>query len=199
MDEATGQVDVVKLPSTPDEPSRAILAALEQAGVDPAQATYLVLGTTVAANALLQRRGARVLYITTEGFEDVPFLQRVDRKFHYDLDWERPLPLVARRDCLGVRERIDYRGQTVTPLSDQGLEHLVDAIRRRLADSDSETADVAFALNFLFSYVRPDHEASVRAALMEAFPGIPISASHEVAPIWRESTSGPARRLPTRR
>ena len=101
MDEATGQVDVVKLPSTPDEPSRAILAALEQAGVDSAQANYLVLGTTVAVNALLQRRGARVLYITTEGFEDVPFLQRVDRKFHYDLDWERPLPLVARRDCLG--------------------------------------------------------------------------------------------------
>ena len=186
MDESTGHVDVVKLPSTPDEPSRAILAALEQAGVDPAQATYLVLGTTVAVNALLQRRGARVLYITTEGFEDVPFLQRVDRKFHYDLDWERPLPLVARRDCLGVRERIDYRGQTVTPLSAQGLEHLVDAVRTRLADTDVESADLAFALNFLFSYVRPDHEASVRAALMKAFPGIPISASHEVAPIWRE-------------
>ena len=186
MDEATGQVDVVKLPSTPDEPSRAILAALEQAGVDPALATYLVLGTTVAVNALLQRRGARVLYITTEGFEDVPFLQRVDRKFHYDLDWERPLPLVARRDCLGVRERIDYRGQTVTSLSDQGLEHLVDAVRTRLGDIDVETADVAIALNFLFSYVRPDHEASVRAALTKAFPGIPISASHEVAPIWRE-------------
>ena len=186
MDEATGQVDVVKLPSTPDEPSRAILAALEQAGVDPASSTYLVLGTTVAVNALLQRRGARVLYITTEGFEDVPFLQRVDRKFHYDLDWERPLPLVARRDCLGIRERVDYRGETVTPLTDEGIEALVEAIRERLADANGESADLAFALNFLFSYVRPDHEAGVREALTQAFPGIPISASHEVAPIWRE-------------
>ena len=186
MDEATGHIDVVKLPSTPDEPSRAILAALEQAGINPAGATYLVLGTTVAVNALLQRRGARVLYITTEGFEDVPFLQRVDRKFHYDLDWERPLPLVARRDCLGIRERIDYRGETVTPLTSEGIERLVDAIRERLADADVESADVAFALNFLFSYVRPDHEARVRETLAEAFPEIPISASHEVAPIWRE-------------
>lgn len=186
MDEATGRVDVVKLPSTPDEPSRAILAALEQAGVDPARATYLVLGTTVAVNALLQRRGARVLYITTDGFEDVPFLQRVDRKFHYDLDWERPLPLVARRDCLGIEERIDYLGETVTPLTDEGIEALVGAIRKRLADANGESADLAFALNFLFSYVRPDHEAGVREALTQAFPGIPISASHEVAPIWRE-------------
>jgi N-methylhydantoinase A len=186
MDEATGQVEVVKLPSTPDEPSRAILAALEQAGIDPAGATYLVLGTTVAVNALLQRRGARVLYITTNGFEDVPFLQRVDRKFHYDLDWERPLPLVARRDCLGIEERVDYRGATVTPLTADGIERLVVAIRERLADTDTESADVAFALNFLFSYVHPDHEARVREALAEAFPGIPISASHEVAPIWRE-------------
>ena len=186
MYEATGQVDVVKLPSTPDEPSRAILAALGQAGVDPANVNYLVLGTTVAANALLQRRGARVLYITTQGFEDVPFLQRVDRKFHYDLDWERPLPLVARRDCLGIAERIDYRGETVTPLSSEAVERLVGLVRERLADTDGAPADVALALNFLFSYVRPDHEASVRDALTEAFPGVPISASHEVAPIWRE-------------
>jgi len=186
MDESTGGVDVVKLPSTPDEPSRAILAALEQAGVDPARATYLVLGTTVAVNALLQRRGARVLYITTEGFEDVPFLQRVDRKFHYDLDWERPLPLVARRDCLGIRERIDYRGETVTPLTGKGIEDLIEAIRERLAEADVGSADVAFALNFLFSYVHPDHETAVRKALTAAFPDIPISASHEVAPIWRE-------------
>lgn len=186
MDEATGQVDVVKLPSTPEEPSRAILAALEQAGVDPASATYLVLGTTVAVNALLQRRGARVLYITTEGFEDVPFLQRVDRKFHYDLDWERPLPLVARRDCLGIEERIDYRGETVVPLSTESIERLCRNVRERMADVHDESADVAFALNFLFSFVRTDHESRVREALSEAFPGTPISASHEVAPIWRE-------------
>ncbi len=184
MDEASGELRVVKRPSTPDDPSRAIFEALAHGAVDLRGASSLVLGTTVAVNALLQRRGARVLYITTEGFEDVPFLQRVDRKFHYDLDWQRPLPLVARRDCLGVRERVDYRGQTVTPLSDAAVGELVQAVRRRVDDGAS--GDLAFALSFLFAYAQPEHEARVRGALAREFPGASISASHEVAPIWRE-------------
>ena len=116
MDEATGTVKVVKQPSTPDDPSRAIFQALEKSKASSTDISGFCLGTTVAVNALLQRRGARVLYIATEGFQDVPFLQRIDRKFHYDLDWERPRPLVNRRDCLGVAERVDYQGDIVDPL-----------------------------------------------------------------------------------
>ena len=75
MDEATGTVKVVKQPSTPDDPSRAIFQALEKSKASSADISGFSLGTTVAVNALLQRQGARVLYIATEGFQDVPFLQ----------------------------------------------------------------------------------------------------------------------------
>ena len=184
IDEASGDALVVKRPSTPDAPSDAIFDALEHSGISADKIGYFVLGTTVGVNALLQRKGARVLYVTTGGFEDVPFLQRVDRKFHYDLEWERPQPLVERRDCLGVAERLDYAGNVVDPLTSDALARLGDKLRARL-DEDSNGA-VAVAVNCLFSYVKPDHERLIREYLGREFPELSISLSHEVAPIWRE-------------
>ena len=184
IDEASGEALVVKRPSTPDAPSDAIFDALEHSGISADKIGYFVLGTTVGVNALLQRKGARVLYVTTGGFEDVPFLQRVDRKFHYDLEWERPQPLVERRDCLGVAERLDYAGNVVDPLTSDALARLGDKLRARL-DEDSNGA-VAVAVNCLFSYVKPDHERLIREYLGREFPELSISLSHEVAPIWRE-------------
>ena len=184
IDEESGEALVVKRPSTPDAPSDAIFDALEHSGISADKIGYFVLGTTVGVNALLQRKGARVLYVTTGGFEDVPFLQRVDRKFHYDLEWERPQPLVERRDCLGVAERLDYAGNVVDPLTSDALARLGDKLRARL-DEDSNGA-VAVAVNCLFSYVKPDHERLIREYLRREFPELSISLSHEVAPIWRE-------------
>ncbi len=184
IDEESGEALVIKRPSTPDAPSDAIFDALEHSGISADKIGYFVLGTTVGVNALLQRKGARVLYVTTGGFEDVPFLQRVDRKFHYDLEWERPQPLVERRDCLGVAERLDYAGNVVDPLTSDALARLGDKLRARL-DEDSNGA-VAVAVNCLFSYVKPDHERLIREYLRREFPELSISLSHEVAPIWRE-------------
>ncbi len=184
IDEESGEALVIKRPSTPDAPSDAIFDALEHSGISADKIGYFVLGTTVGVNALLQRKGARVLYVTTGGFEDVPFLQRVDRKFHYDLEWERPQPLVERRDCLGVAERLDYAGNVVDPLTSDALARLGDKLRARL-DEDSNGA-VAVAVNCLFSYVKPDHERMIREYLGREFPELSISLSHEVAPIWRE-------------
>jgi len=184
LDEVSGESIVVKRPSTPDAPSGAIFDALEHSHVQPGDVSYFVLGTTVGVNALLQRKGARVLYITTKGFEDVPFLQRVDRKFHYDLDWERPAPLVMRRDCLGVAERLDYKGQVVDELTLEALVSLGNELRACLERNPNH--EVAIAINCLFSYVRPDHERLIRDYLAREFPDVPVSVSHEVAPIWRE-------------
>ena len=184
LDEESGEAQVVKRPSTPDSPSDAIFDALEHSGIPADAVGYFVLGTTVGVNALLQRSGARVLYVTTAGFEDVPFLQRVDRKFHYDLDWERPEPLVARRDCLGVAERLDYMGEVVDRLTPEALASLGDMLRARL--NDRTNGAVAVAVNCLFSYVKPDHERMIREYLASEFPELSISLSHEVAPIWRE-------------
>ncbi|HJN40449.1 MAG TPA: hydantoinase/oxoprolinase family protein, partial [Chloroflexota bacterium] len=184
LDEDSGAIAVVKRSSTPDDPSRAILLALRHADVDSAAIARLVLGTTVAINSLLQRQGARVIYIASEGFEDIPFLQRINRRFHYDLKWVRPLPLVRRRDCLGVPERMDYRGNIDRPLEESHLQDLATAIRARL--DDAIEGDVAIAVNLLFAYVNPTHERRLRDFLLAEFPDLPVSISSDVAPIWRE-------------
>ena len=110
-----------KQPSTPYQPSSALAAVLNdvEAGANPVHS--LVLGTTVATNAILTRRGARVCFVTTAGFEDVPFIGRLDKEELYNLQWKKPDPLVARRDCFGVRERVAHTGQTLTPLDDATL------------------------------------------------------------------------------
>lgn len=184
MDTSTGEVSVVKRPSTPGDPSEAILDAIVRSSVAPEDIDNFVLGTTVAVNSLIQRTGARVLYVATGGMEDVPFLQRISRKFHYDLSWERPLPLTRRSDCLGILERVDYNGKVIHPLEPEALKELTDQISERI--DEEPDADVTVAINFLFSYVRPDHERIVRDHLEAQFPGLLISISSEVAPIWRE-------------
>ena len=104
IDTASSQWYRSKVSSTPGEPLRAIIHALDLAGIDPEQIEMLVLGTTVGTNALIQRKGASVAYITSKGFEDIPFIQRGNRKFHYDLHWIKPKPFLNRRNCFGVTE-----------------------------------------------------------------------------------------------
>lgn len=188
LDEATGALVVAKTPSTPARPVDAIMAAIAQSGVAASDLEGISIGTTVATNALLQRQGATVLYVTTEGFTDIPHIQRMNRKHHFSLTWTKPEPLVERRNCLGVAERLDFHGNVLTPLTDDGLEDLATRIAARLADHPGE--DVAIAVCLLFSYVNPAHELRLRDFLHERFPGIPVSLSHEVAPIWREYERG---------
>ena len=105
------RVDVAKVPSTPASPDIGAFAALGAAGIAPAGMTDLVHGSTVATNAILERKGARVAFVTTAGFRDILFLQRHDRRNIYDLRYAKPRPPVARRDCFEVAERIDADGQ----------------------------------------------------------------------------------------
>src|SRR3989304_3780399 len=105
VDEESGRWFVSKVPSNPRDPVAAVSAALEAAAFDPAAVSFVVVGTTIGINAVLTRSGARVLYLTTKGFEDIPFIQRISRKYHYDYTWRKPTPLVHRPDCIGVTER----------------------------------------------------------------------------------------------
>ena len=116
VDDASGEIATVKIASTPGDPARAVLDGLARLGRPPASIDSIVLGTTITTNAVLQRRGARVLYLATAGFEDVPQLQRADKPNPYDLQWERPRPLVARRDTIGVAERVRSDGTVIQPL-----------------------------------------------------------------------------------
>ena len=173
-----GSVRVAKSPSTPDAPLGALLTVLGKAAVPGDAIERIVHGTTVATNAVLQRRGAEVLYVTTEGFEDIPFIQRINRKSEYDLHWRKPRPLVRRRNCLGVAERVDAQGEVAVPLE--------AAAMKQLAAQIVERGPEAIAVCLLFSYLNPAHELALGAFLEQRFPFIPVSLSHRVAPLWRE-------------
>ena len=112
--EVSGRLIVTKRPSTPRHPEAGVFETLAGSGISPGDIGSLILGSTMAINMLHTRTGARVLYLTTQGFEDVLFIQRINRRFHYDLDWVKPAPFVERRDCLGVRERITKDGDILT-------------------------------------------------------------------------------------
>ena len=184
VDDRSWRWHVAKVPSNPDNPVAAIGASLAAAGFDPADVTFVVVGTTIGINAVLTRRGARVLYLTTEGFRDVPHIQRINRKHHYDFHWRKPTPLVHRPDCLGVPERMDEEGRVLDPID---LEALAAALEGIVANGDEPPA---VAVCFLFSYLNPEHELAARELLAERFPQLAVSLSHEVAPIWREYERG---------
>src|SRR3982751_1560134 len=116
IDDVTGELVVAKTPSTPSRPVDAIMSAIAQSGTAAGALEAISIGTTVATNALLQRTGARVIFVTTAGFEDIPHIQRMNRKHHFSLKWRKPKPLVERRNCLGVDERLDFHGRGLIPL-----------------------------------------------------------------------------------
>jgi N-methylhydantoinase A len=187
-DDVGRRLVVAKRPSTPSAPQQAVFDVLERSGISPREIAFLILGTTIAINAVHTRSGARVLYVTTAGFEDVLFIQRLNRKHHYDLQWIKPDPFCERRDCLGIVERVDKEGTVVVPLTPEALERMGDVVAGRLAEEDGRP--IAIAVNLLFSYANPAHEQRVVDYLRRRFPGTLVSVSHDVAPIWREYERG---------
>ena len=188
--EGSGRLIVTKRPSTPRHPEAGVFETLVDSGLSPGDIDSLILGSTVAINMLHTRSGARVLYLTTQGFEDVLFIQRINRRFHYDLDWVKPAPFAERRDCLGVRERISKDGDVLVALDEQELARLRAVVAERLAEGTADDRPAAIAINLLFSYVNPRHEQELAAFLQREFPDVPVSLSHAVAPIWREYERG---------
>src|SRR6185312_14095654 len=146
-DPRTKQVEVWKELSTPGDPVTGILSGLAAYG-EGERLENLRVGTTVATNAVLERKGAVVAYVTTKGFRDVPFIQRGNRKFHYDMSWVKPRPLVERWHCFEVAERVDAHGRVLTPLDEAEMARLAAEIARR---PEIE----AVAICFLFSYLNP--------------------------------------------
>jgi N-methylhydantoinase A len=173
-----GGIEIWKVLSVPADPVTGILDGLKRYSAADAIGN-IRLGTTVATNAVLERKGAVVAYVTTKGFRDVPFIQRGNRRAHYDMSWVKPKPLVKRRHCFELAERIDAYGEVVTPLEPAEVRAVAAAIR-----AEPEIRAVAVCL--LFSYLNPAHEQAVKAILAEELPGIPLSISYEVLPKWKE-------------
>lgn len=172
-----------KASSSRKAPGEAVVRAIEEAGIDGADIAHFTHGTTVGTNALIERTGCKVGFLTTAGFEDAPFIQRINRATLYDLSWNKPAALVAsRRVCLGLSERIGPHGEIVRPLDEREVRERCRQLR--------EAGVEAVAVCLLFSYVNTTHERRVKEIVREELPDIPISVSHEVAPIWREYERG---------
>jgi len=170
-----GGLEIRKVASTPRDPSVGLFRAIDAIGAGPID--VLVHGTTVATNALLERRGARVALVTTAGFEDLLWLRRQDRPALYDLARDHPPPLVARADVIGAGERMGPAG-AVHPLTDPEVTRVTDAVRALGVE--------AIAVSLLFAFRHPAHERRLAAALRAALPGVPVVASHETLPVFRE-------------
>ncbi len=172
---AGGGLEIRKVLSTPDRPAAAVFGALE--ALPSHSIATLVLGTTIATNALLERRGARVVLVTTAGFEDLLWLRRQDRAALYDLSRDHPAPLPHRADVIGAVERMGPVGK-VTDLAAAEIDRVVAAVRERRPES------IAVAL--LFAHLHDGHERALAQGLRQAFPDVPVVCSHEVLPVFRE-------------
>lgn len=182
VDRLTGASWVAKLPSTPERPAHAMLAGLSdlcaEIGILPAEITLLAHGTTVATNALIQHKGARVALVTTAGFRDVLEIGRQVRPHMFDLHLDPPPPLVPRERRFEVAERIMADGTVRLALTQSAID---DAVRM-VAESGAD----ACAVCLLFAYRKPDHERAIRDALLAALPGLAVSISSDVHPEFRE-------------
>ncbi|SIO06905.1 hydantoinase/oxoprolinase family protein [Vannielia litorea] len=176
-----GTLHSAKVLTTYAAPEQAILDGIaivtEEAGIAASEIDLLIHGTTLATNALIERRGARTALITTEGFRDVIEMRTENRFAQYDLNIQLPPPLIPREDRFPVAGRIDAQGRE--------LQRLDEAALREIAQRISAQDFGAIAIGFIHSYLNPAHEARAREILAETLD-LPISISSEVSPQMRE-------------
>lgn len=168
------ELQVLKLSSTPADPAEAVLAAV--ARIAPGQQAEVLHGTTVGTNTLLERKGARTALVSTAGFEDTIGIGRQARPKLYDWFFTPDPPLAPEGLRFGISERVSGEGTILQAVDRQDLERLNEAIREAGAES--------IAISLLFSFANPANEKAVVCSLRKL--GIPISASHEILPEFRE-------------
>jgi N-methylhydantoinase A len=180
-----GEVTIEKVPSTPSDMSQGVLNGAArvgerfQLGGELLQSLdRFVHGTTVAANAFLERKGGRIAFITTKGMRDTLVMRRMFRENMYDTRVAEPVPLVSRRDIFEVNERVDRRGDVVTPLDDGEVKAIAQELARRKVD--------AVGVCLIFSFRNPEHEMRIKRILSDALPDVHVSVSCEVCPEIRD-------------
>src|ERR1700736_2137266 len=180
--EHEGRLSTTKVLTTPSAPEQGVkegvAAILSAAGLAAEDVAIVIHGTTLATNAIIERKGARTALVTTEGFRDVLALGNESRYDQYDLNIVLPEPLVPRHLRLAVPERLDRQGRVLLPLDEKAVRGLVPELERQAVES--------VAVGFLHGFVNPTHERRTAEILAEALPGIPISLASEVSPEMRE-------------
>src|SRR5262250_2267451 len=182
FDTQTGELIGLKVPSTPHEFAEAVRTGLarlaDEHGIDPGEVGTVVHGTTIAVNTLIQRTGARLGLLVTEGFRDVLELQRLRLPNPFDLDGARPLPLIPRERVAEVRERLRADGRVDTPLDESSVRDAVS----RLAGVGVE----GLVVSLLHAYRDPAHERHARTVAEKTAAGLPVTTSSDVWPQARE-------------
>jgi N-methylhydantoinase A len=182
LNENSGEFFAVKVLSTPDDPSRAIMEALSQladkGGVGLPGLKFLLHGTTVATNALLERSGARIALLVTRGFGDILHIARQSRPHLYDFRAQKPEPIVPRHLTLEVDERVLPGGVVLKPLEAAALKELILRLQ--------QLKPASVAVSLLHSYASPAHEIMLKEALKKELPGVPVTISSELLPEFRE-------------
>ena len=183
VDSTTGEVTTSKVLSTPSNPASGFISAVEKllathGSIDPTEIEHVVHATTVATNAIIEGKTATTAFITTEGFRDMLEIARQIRPSLYDLQFEKPQPLVPRQLCYEVPERLNAQGEVITPLDESVVEQVVEKI--------AETGVEAVAVCLLHSYRNSAHEQRIGELLRAKLPDITISLSSDVVPEFRE-------------
>ncbi|HEV8713757.1 MAG TPA: hydantoinase/oxoprolinase N-terminal domain-containing protein, partial [Candidatus Binatia bacterium] len=184
LDEETGSVNVLKVPSTPENVADAMQAGLEEItrtlSINPHDIRFISHGCTVGTNAVIERKGVKVGLITTKGFRDVLELGRVARPADllYDIAYSRATVLVPRHLRREITERVDYRGEVLKGLDEEE----VTVVARDLVKQGVE----AVAICLLFSFAYPEHERRVRQIINQLYPGLFVSISSALSPIYGE-------------
>jgi N-methylhydantoinase A len=181
-DGVAGVLHFHKVPTTPRDPAEAVLEGLEvllrNAKIAAGEVSSILHATTVATNAILERKGARTALITTEGFRDIIIIGRQKRYDTYDMYLAKPVPLVRRRDIFELRERVLADGTVEEPLDQASLERVLEGIDKEDYES--------IAICLLHAYAAPAHEKAIGQRLAARFPSAAISLSSDVSPKFRE-------------
>ncbi len=171
-----------KILTTHDAPEEAVLTGirqvLEDASVEPHQVLQVIHGTTLATNALIERKGARTALISTEGFRDILEMGTESRFDHYDLNLQKPAPLIPRHLRLTVPERMSAKGEVLIPLDEKAVGTIIAELEKLAIES--------VAVGLLHAYVNPAHEQRIGEILRAELPGVSFSLSSEVSPEIRE-------------
>jgi N-methylhydantoinase A len=163
----------------PEEGVLSILRAITgDAGIAPGDVSLIIHGTTLATNALIERKGAKTALLTTEGFRDVVEIRHENRFEQYDVNIDLPPPLVPRRLRLPIRERTDAQGNVLIPLDDRSISAALDTLAAQKVE--------AVAVGLLHSFTNPEHERRVGAAVAKRMPEVTVTLSSDVSPEMRE-------------
>ncbi len=189
IDEQSGAISIDKVLTTPDDPSRAFVQVASRLAdklkLDHRQVRYIMHAMTTATNAVIERRGARAGLLVTAGFRDVLEIQRQVRHELYNLQTDKPRPLIPRRHCLEIVERLDYQGHVLVHLDPDSVVQAVERLKYAGVDS--------IAVCFVHSYRNPAHERQAGEIIRRVHPRATVSLSSGIAPeireYWRASTT----------